>query len=87
MLVCHCEVVSDHAIRAAISAGAYDTATVGQLCGAGAHCWGCHPALEELLAEAAVAVASPAAVRARQADRRRGRTPVTVPVAASSSAA
>jgi bacterioferritin-associated ferredoxin len=69
--VCHCEVVSDHSIRTAISAGARDVDDVAALCGAGGNCAGCHPTIEELLAEAAVAVREPARVRARQARRRR----------------
>jgi bacterioferritin-associated ferredoxin len=69
--VCHCEVVSDHSIRTAISAGARDVDDVVALCGAGSNCAGCHPTIEELLAEAAVAVREPELVRTRQARRRR----------------
>jgi bacterioferritin-associated ferredoxin len=68
--VCHCRVVSDHSIRTAISAGARDVADVTALCGAGGACGGCHPTIEELLAEAAVAIREPELVRLRQARRR-----------------
>jgi bacterioferritin-associated ferredoxin len=70
--VCHCEVVSDHSIRTAISAGARDVDDVAALCGAGGNCAGCHPTIEELLDEAAVAIRQPELVRARQARRRHG---------------
>jgi bacterioferritin-associated ferredoxin len=72
LYVCHCRVVSDATIRASIAAGARDVAGVTARCGAGGGCGGCHPAIEELLAEAAVAVRQPELVRARQARRRRG---------------
>lgn len=71
MYVCHCEVVSDHSIRGAISAGARDIEQVAALCGAGSACAGCHPTIEQLLDDAAIAVREPALVRARQARRRR----------------
>ena len=70
MLVCHCRVVSDRAVRAAISAGAADLDDVASLCGAGAECGGCVPSVEALLAEAAVAVAAPERVVERQRQRR-----------------
>jgi bacterioferritin-associated ferredoxin len=79
--VCHCEVVCDGHIRAAIADGARDVDAVTARCGAGGACGGCVPAIEELLAEAVAAVRDPALVRARQARRRRG-TPPRVPVPA-----
>jgi bacterioferritin-associated ferredoxin len=79
--VCHCEVVCDGHIRAAIAEGARDVDAVTARCGAGGACGGCVPAIEELLAEAVAAVRDPALVRARQARRRRG-TPRRVPVPA-----
>jgi bacterioferritin-associated ferredoxin len=72
--VCHCEVVSDHSIRTAISAGARGLEEVAALCGAGSACAGCHPTIEELLTEAAVAIREPQRVRSRQARRRRERS-------------
>lgn len=77
MYVCHCEVVSDHSIRAAISAGARAVEDVTALCGAGGACAGCHPAIDDLIADAALAVREPELLRARQLFRRRGaRRPV-----------
>ena len=70
MLICHCAVVSDRAIRAAIVDGATDVAEVGQRCGAARACGGCVPGIESLLAEAALAIREPASVGARQAARR-----------------
>jgi bacterioferritin-associated ferredoxin len=52
VLVCHCRVVSDRAIREGIARGADDVDAIGDVCGAGTDCGGCHPALERLLAEA-----------------------------------
>jgi bacterioferritin-associated ferredoxin len=71
VFVCHCRVVSDRTIRAAIAAGARDVDQVTAVCGAGAGCGGCAPAIEGLLAEAALAVREPELVAARQAARRR----------------
>ena len=70
MLVCHCRVVSDRAVRSAISAGATSLSDVAALCGAGSECGGCAPSLEALLAEAAVAVAAPEQMAERQRQRR-----------------
>jgi bacterioferritin-associated ferredoxin len=70
MYVCHCEVVNDRAIRSAIADGASDVADVASRCGAGAACAGCHPTIEELLAEAAVAVRDVERLRRWQGRRR-----------------
>jgi bacterioferritin-associated ferredoxin len=70
VIICHCRVVSDRAVRAAISAGAASVEEVGALSGAGTGCGGCVPSVEALLAEAAVAVASPERVVERQRRRR-----------------
>lgn len=70
MLVCHCHVVSDRTVRAVAEAGAVDVAAVTSLCGAGGDCGGCVPAIEDLLAEAAVAVRHPERVQGRQRQRR-----------------
>jgi bacterioferritin-associated ferredoxin len=69
--VCHCRVVSDHRIRTAIAGGARSVDEVGAVCDAGTGCGGCHPAIEDLLAEAVLAVREPELLRARQARRRR----------------
>jgi bacterioferritin-associated ferredoxin len=70
MVVCHCEVVNDHAIRATIAAGACDLEGVASGCGAGERCGGCVPGIEELLADAALAMSSPASLTAQQVSRR-----------------
>lgn len=70
MVVCHCEVVTDADVRAVIAGGAGDVDQVTDGCGAAGRCGGCVPAVEDLLAEAALAVRDPAAVRSRQAVRR-----------------
>jgi bacterioferritin-associated ferredoxin len=70
--VCHCEVVSDRSIRAAISAGARDVADIATRCGAGGACGGCHPTIEELIAEATIALRDVDQLRRRQTRRRLG---------------
>ena len=70
MLVCHCRVVSDRAVRAAVSAGAANLDDVASLCGAGSECGGCVPSVEALLAEAGIAVATPERMAERQRQRR-----------------
>jgi bacterioferritin-associated ferredoxin len=70
VIVCHCRVVSDQTVRTAISAGASTVGDVTALCGAGGGCGGCAPSIEALLAEAAVAVASPERIAGRQRRRR-----------------
>ena len=53
MLVCHCRAVSDRTIKRAIDDGADTLDEIGELCGAGTCCAGCHPELERLLSERA----------------------------------
>jgi bacterioferritin-associated ferredoxin len=79
MLVCHCAVVSDRTIRAAIADGATDLASIGRTCGAGIACGGCGPGIEELLADAGLAIREPEQLRGRQAARRRGLVPTLKP--------
>ena len=50
MLICHCVVVNDVAVRTAISAGARCPEELAAMCGAGSRCGGCVPALCDLLA-------------------------------------
>ncbi|MBA2751717.1 MAG: (2Fe-2S)-binding protein [Actinobacteria bacterium] len=50
MVVCHCRVVTDRALCAAISQGACDVRALVECSGAGSVCGGCRPALETLLA-------------------------------------
>lgn len=54
MLICHCRVVDDRTIRAAVLGGAGCPDEVASRCGAGSRCGGCRPAVLELIAEAAV---------------------------------
>jgi bacterioferritin-associated ferredoxin len=49
MIVCHCNGVSDRAIRRTVRAGAVTTDLVARECGAGASCGGCRDAVEEIL--------------------------------------
>jgi len=54
MLICHCNGISDRAIRGAIRGGAQTPADVARRCGAGSGCGGCLDAVRELIhAEAA----------------------------------
>lgn len=53
MLVCHCKVVTDRQIRAAIDDGARDEFDVAAACGAGSDCGGCIPTVQRLLGECA----------------------------------
>lgn len=70
MIVCHCEVVSDRDVRAHIASGAHDLDQLTDGCGVAGRCGGCIPAVEDLLAEAALAVRDVGALRAAQAGRR-----------------
>jgi bacterioferritin-associated ferredoxin len=51
MIVCHCQRVSDRAIRAAIRQGAETEEAIADACGAGGCCGGCGPAVTEILCE------------------------------------
>jgi bacterioferritin-associated ferredoxin len=51
VVVCHCQVVSDRAIRRAVSEGAGCPASVARACGAGSGCGGCRVLVDELIAE------------------------------------
>ena len=64
MLVCHCQVVNDHRIRAAIDAGARDELDIAAACGAGIECGGCLPAVQRLLDECLTCALRPATARA-----------------------
>ena len=56
MIICHCNVVSDRTVRAAVLNGAADVDDVARACGAGADCGGCETAVESLLDECRVRV-------------------------------
>jgi len=49
MIVCHCRVVSDRQVRAAIEHGAEHIEQITAACGAGSDCGGCHQRLEKML--------------------------------------
>jgi bacterioferritin-associated ferredoxin len=49
LIVCHCEVVTDRSIRAAIDDGAVSLDEIGRHCAAGTNCGGCRPSIAALL--------------------------------------
>ena len=49
MLVCHCNGISDRAVRRAVRDGAVSTADVGHACGAGTCCGGCKDAIQKII--------------------------------------
>jgi len=49
MLVCHCNGVSERAIRRVVRDGAATLTDVGHACGAGACCGGCHDTIHQIL--------------------------------------
>lgn len=49
MLICHCNGVSDRAIRNAVRGGAQTPADVARSCGAGTGCGGCLSAVRDLI--------------------------------------
>jgi bacterioferritin-associated ferredoxin len=49
VIICHCEAVSDRAIRTAIQGGAIDLDAITANCGAGGGCGGCHARIIRLL--------------------------------------
>ena len=51
MWVCHCNAVTDSAVRDAIAAGAADEFEIGRECGAGTGCGSCHDELRRLCEE------------------------------------
>ncbi|MFN8051852.1 MAG: (2Fe-2S)-binding protein [Acidimicrobiales bacterium] len=51
MLVCSCHAVNDVAIEQAVATGAACLDSVGEACGAGRDCGGCHTLIEAILAE------------------------------------
>jgi bacterioferritin-associated ferredoxin len=51
VILCHCNVVSDRQVRAAIDQGACDVDEVKAACAAGGDCGQCAPAIDELLDE------------------------------------
>ena len=50
MIICHCELVTDRGIRAAIADGATSVDDVAGRCEAGTGCGSCRPSIAALLA-------------------------------------
>jgi bacterioferritin-associated ferredoxin len=50
VIVCHCKVVSDRAIRREVDHGAETAAEIAARCGAGARCGLCRPTIDALVA-------------------------------------
>lgn len=49
MIVCHCQAVSERAIRAAVRDGARCRRSVARACAAGRSCGGCTLAIDEIV--------------------------------------
>jgi bacterioferritin-associated ferredoxin len=49
VIVCHCRVINDKKIDAAIDSGALHVDEVTATCGAGADCSGCHDKIREMI--------------------------------------
>jgi bacterioferritin-associated ferredoxin len=49
MIVCHCNGVSERAIRDVVRSGACSVRQVARACHAGRVCGGCHPAIREII--------------------------------------
>jgi bacterioferritin-associated ferredoxin len=62
LIVCHCEAVNDTTVRTAVLSGAEDVTAVGERCGAGMNCGGCHRMLERLVREHVTPLAATSAV-------------------------
>ncbi|MBW3576764.1 MAG: (2Fe-2S)-binding protein [Actinobacteria bacterium] len=70
MYVCHCVLVTDREIHAAVECGARDECAIARLCGAGSRCGGCLPFIRDLLAERGIDIDEPVTSReVRQALR------------------
>jgi bacterioferritin-associated ferredoxin len=49
MLVCHCQRITDQAIRRCVRDGAASVAEVERACGAGGGCGGCRPLVRDIV--------------------------------------
>ncbi|HTU37139.1 MAG TPA: (2Fe-2S)-binding protein [Acidimicrobiales bacterium] len=63
MYVCHCKVISDRTVNAAIASGAQTVADITSRCTAGGGCGGCHRLLQAMIdaADGCAMVGAPAA--------------------------
>ena len=53
MLVCHCRAVCDRVIRQCVRAGTTSLEEIGDACGAGTKCGGCHDAILDIIDDVA----------------------------------
>lgn len=51
MIICHCNVICESEIRAAVRRGAHSHSAVARACGAGTDCGGCREAVDEIIVE------------------------------------
>ncbi len=49
VIVCHCRRVNHHRVLEVVNQGAASVEAVGEACGAGTACGGCHASIEALL--------------------------------------
>jgi bacterioferritin-associated ferredoxin len=49
VIICHCRGMNDAAVTDAIDEGICNVEELGEVCGIGAECGGCRPALAELI--------------------------------------
>jgi len=63
VIVCHCNAVTDRAIRACALEGACSLEEIGECTGAGTNCGGCHSAIAEVVRESAAGGPGEVAVR------------------------
>jgi bacterioferritin-associated ferredoxin len=71
VLICHCKAVNERTIRACVAGGAHDVEAVARACGAGSRCYGCHPAIEDLIRDV-LGRADSVAVTGAEEDHRAG---------------
>ncbi|HKJ55298.1 MAG TPA: (2Fe-2S)-binding protein [Nitriliruptoraceae bacterium] len=85
MIVCHCNVVSDRDIHAAIDDGANEPCALASACGVMANCGGCLPTVRRLLTDRGCP--PDLSVTVRTVREALGLAPVAAPVLASSASA
>jgi bacterioferritin-associated ferredoxin len=59
MIVCHCQAVTDRAIRSAVRDGARCRRSVARACSAGRSCGGCRLAIDEIVRSELEQLATP----------------------------
>ncbi|MDX1659855.1 MAG: (2Fe-2S)-binding protein [Nitriliruptorales bacterium] len=63
MIVCHCKVLTDRDIHAAIDSGADEVCALASVCGAASECGGCLPTVRQLMERRGCPVDSTVTVR------------------------